>query len=160
MYNTLGETTCCAWRHVICCSSFFCFAYVAHIDVFSPHSNDMTSWQNSSAEKISCNVTPFFYHHSVVIQHLVSDTLYQTSLNSKKTCKMLDKIFYFLKTYENTYYIKHNLWNILFSVFFSLQHVHLHISHMRVFLQYNFPNTTCVQNLWALQSWWAEICSL
>ena len=25
-----------------------------------------------------CNVAPFFYHHSVVIQHLVSDTLYQT----------------------------------------------------------------------------------
>jgi hypothetical protein len=24
-------------------------------------------------------VAPFFYHHSVVIQHLVSDTLYQTS---------------------------------------------------------------------------------
>jgi hypothetical protein len=45
---------------------------------FIPHSNDMTSWQNSSAEKISCNVAPFFYHHSVVIQHLVSDTLYQT----------------------------------------------------------------------------------
>ena len=30
---------------------------------------------NSSAEKISCNVAPFFYHHSVVIQHLVSDRL-------------------------------------------------------------------------------------
>jgi hypothetical protein len=34
VYNTLGETTCCAWRHVICCISFFCFAYVAYIDVF------------------------------------------------------------------------------------------------------------------------------
>ena len=81
LYNTLGETTFCAWRHVICCSSFFCFAY---IDMFSPHSNDMTSWQNSSAEKISCNVAPFFYHHrhSVVIQHLVSDRL--LSLNWKE----------------------------------------------------------------------------
>ena len=49
---------------------------------FTPHSNDMTSWQNSSAEKISCNVAPFFYHHSVVIQHLVSDRL--LSLNSKE----------------------------------------------------------------------------
>jgi hypothetical protein len=45
---------------------------------FTPHSNDMTSLQNSSAENITCNVAPFFYHHSVVIQHLVSDTLYQT----------------------------------------------------------------------------------
>jgi hypothetical protein len=33
--------------------------------------------QSSSAENISCNVAPFFYHHSVVIQYLVSDTLYQ-----------------------------------------------------------------------------------
>ena len=82
LYNTLGETTFCAWRHVICCSSFLCFAYVAYIDVFFPHSNNMTSWKNSSAEKISCNVAPFFYHHSVVIQHLVSDRL--LSLNSKE----------------------------------------------------------------------------
>jgi hypothetical protein len=62
VYNTLRDTTFCAWRHIIYCHSFFCFAYVAYIDVFSPHSNDMTSWQNSSAEKISCNVTPLFYH--------------------------------------------------------------------------------------------------
>jgi len=37
----------------------------------------LLTWQNSLAENISCNVAPFFYHHSVVIQHLVSDTLYQ-----------------------------------------------------------------------------------
>ena len=49
---------------------------------FLPHSNDMTSWQSSSAEKVSCNVAPFFYHHSVVIQHLVSDRL--LSLISKE----------------------------------------------------------------------------
>jgi hypothetical protein len=42
----------------------------------------MTSLQNSSVEKISCNVATFFYHHSVVIQHLVSDML--LSLNSKE----------------------------------------------------------------------------
>jgi hypothetical protein len=63
----------CACRHVICCHSFICFVSVAYIGVFSPHYSDMTSWQNSSAEKISCNVAPFFYHHSVVIQHFVSD---------------------------------------------------------------------------------------
>ena len=44
----------------------------------TPHSNDMTSLQNSSAENITYYVAPFFYHHSVVILHLVSDTLYQT----------------------------------------------------------------------------------
>jgi hypothetical protein len=39
--------------------------------------NDMTSWQNSSAEKISCNIAPFFYHHSVVIHnHYLSNILY------------------------------------------------------------------------------------
>jgi hypothetical protein len=27
LHNTQGETTFCAWRHVICCSSLFCFAY-------------------------------------------------------------------------------------------------------------------------------------
>jgi hypothetical protein len=82
LHNTPGETTFCTWRHVICCSSLFCFAYVAYIDLFSPHSNDMTSWQNSAAEKISCSVAPFFYHHIVVMQHLISDRL--LSLNSKE----------------------------------------------------------------------------
>ena len=45
---------------------------------FTPHSNDMTSLQNSSADNITCNVAPFFYHHAVVIHYLVSDTFYQT----------------------------------------------------------------------------------
>ena len=49
---------------------------------FVSHSNDMTSCQSSSAEYVSCNVAPFFYHHSVVIQHLVSDR--QLSLISKE----------------------------------------------------------------------------
>ena len=40
---------------------------------FVSHSNDMTSCQSSSAENASCNVAPFFYHHSVVIL-----ILYQT----------------------------------------------------------------------------------
>ena len=35
VYNTLRETTFCAWRHV-CCRSFYCFVNVAHIDVFYP----------------------------------------------------------------------------------------------------------------------------
>jgi hypothetical protein len=45
---------------------------------FVSYSNDMTSCQSGLTENVSCNVAPFFYHHSVVIQHLVSDTLYQT----------------------------------------------------------------------------------
>ena len=45
---------------------------------FVSHSNDMTSYQSSSAENVSCNVAPFFYHHSMVIQNIVSDILYQT----------------------------------------------------------------------------------
>ena len=34
-YNNLRETTFCAWRHVFW-HSFYCFVYVAHIDVFYP----------------------------------------------------------------------------------------------------------------------------
>jgi hypothetical protein len=34
-YNTLKETTFCAWRHV-CCRSLYCFVNVAHIYVFYP----------------------------------------------------------------------------------------------------------------------------
>ena len=49
---------------------------------FVSHSNDMTSCQSSSIENVSCNVAPFFYHHSVVIQHLVSDR--RLSLISKE----------------------------------------------------------------------------
>jgi hypothetical protein len=49
---------------------------------FVSHSNGMTSCQSSSAENVSCNVAPFFYHHTVVIQHLVSDRRY--SLISKE----------------------------------------------------------------------------
>ena len=56
--------------------------FVAFIDMFSLHSNDISSWQSSSAEKISLNVVPFFYHHSVVIQNLVSDRI--LSLISKE----------------------------------------------------------------------------
>ena len=36
---------------------------------FTPHFNDMTSLQSSSAKKISCDVASFFYHHSVVTQY-------------------------------------------------------------------------------------------
>jgi hypothetical protein len=50
----------------------------ARLLCFVSHSNDMTSCQSSSAENIACKVAPFFYHHSVVIQYLISDTLYQT----------------------------------------------------------------------------------
>ena len=70
-----------------------CFVYVDYIDVFFPHSNDMTSWQNSSAEKISCNVAPLFYHYSVVIQYLVSDRL--LSLISKENIQNVRKMSVF-----------------------------------------------------------------
>ena len=80
LYNTLRETTFCVW-----CQRLFVVIHsialltLLTLTCLTLHSNDMMSWQNSLAEKILCNVAPFFYHHSVVIQHLVSDTLYQTS---------------------------------------------------------------------------------
>ena len=92
--NTLRETTFCVWRNVI-----FPFIRQCHVTVFCLTFHDMISWQSSSAENVSCNVTPFFYHHSVVIQHFVSDTvsLYQTGDFRKfqrKTYLMLDKSLY------------------------------------------------------------------
>ena len=70
--------------HDVTCVAVHSFALLTLLTLtcFIPHSNDMTSLQNSSAEKISCNVAPFFNNHSVVIQHLVSDRL--LSLNSKE----------------------------------------------------------------------------
>ena len=41
---------------------------------FVSHSNGVTSCQSSSAENVSCNVAPFFYHHSVWWYNI----LYQT----------------------------------------------------------------------------------
>ena len=74
MYNTLRETTFCVWRHVI----FFRSFTNVRLLCFVSHSNGMTSCQSSSTENVSRNVAPFFYHHSVVIQHLLS--------NDKKFC--------------------------------------------------------------------------
>ena len=66
--------------YILCMTSRYIFSSFTKVMLlcFVSHSNDMTSCQSSSAESVSCYVAPFFYHHSVVIQHLVSDTLYQT----------------------------------------------------------------------------------
>jgi hypothetical protein len=57
--------------HILCMTSRYFFRSFTNVRLlcFVSHSNDMTSCQSSSAEKVSCNVAPFFYH-----QHLVSDT--------------------------------------------------------------------------------------
>jgi hypothetical protein len=70
--------------YILCMTSHYCFrSFInARLLCFVSHSNDMTSCQSSSAENVSCNVAPFFYHHSVVIQHLVSDR--RLSLISKE----------------------------------------------------------------------------
>jgi len=64
--------------YMLCMTSrYLCHSFTnVTLLCFVSQSNDMTLWQSSSAENVSCNVAPFFYHHSVVIQHLVSDTLY------------------------------------------------------------------------------------
>ena len=66
--------------YILCMTSRYFFHSFTNVKLlcFVSHSNGMTSCQSSSTEKVSCNVAPFFYHHSVVIQLLVSDTLYQT----------------------------------------------------------------------------------
>jgi hypothetical protein len=81
LYNTMRETTFCAWHLFVAVHSIALLTLLT-LTCFTPYSNDMTSWQNSSAVKISCNFAPFFYHHSVVIQPLVSDSL--LSLSAKE----------------------------------------------------------------------------
>ena len=58
--------------------SFYCSFNDATLLCFFLHSKDMTAWLNSSAKIVECNVAAIFDHHTVVIQHLVSDILYQT----------------------------------------------------------------------------------
>ena len=69
----------------MCMTSRYFFRSFTNVGLlyFVSHFNDMTSCQSSSTENVSCNVAPFFYHHTVVIQHLVSDILYQTFVNVK-----------------------------------------------------------------------------
>ena len=68
LYNTLEGD------YILCMTSrLFVFVHSIALSLFTltcltPHSNDMTSWQSSSAEKILCNVAPFFYHHSTLYQ--------------------------------------------------------------------------------------------
>jgi hypothetical protein len=66
--------------YILCMTSRYFFRSFTNVRLlcFVSHSNDMMSCQSSLAENVSCNVAPFFYHHSVVIQYLVSNTLYQT----------------------------------------------------------------------------------
>jgi hypothetical protein len=85
--------------YILCMTSRYFFRSFINIRLlcFVSHSNVMTSCQRSSAENVSCNVVPFFYHHSVVIQHLVSDTLYQTGCFLQfqwKTYLMFDNNWY------------------------------------------------------------------
>jgi hypothetical protein len=65
---------------ILCMTSSYFFRSFTNVCLlcFVSHSNGMTSCQSSSTENVSCNVTPFFYHHTSVVIHLVSDTLYQT----------------------------------------------------------------------------------
>ena len=65
--------------YVLCMMSRYFFRSFTKVKLvcFVSHSNDMMSYQSSSAENVSCNIAPFFYHHSVddttsCIKHLVS----------------------------------------------------------------------------------------
>ena len=70
--------------YILCMTSRYFFHSFTNVRLlcFVSHSNGMMSCQSSSAGNVSCNVAPFFYHHSVVIQHLVSDR--RLSLISKE----------------------------------------------------------------------------
>jgi len=78
-YNILYQVLSVAWTNRIttCANSQGC--------CFTQEPYDMTTWQNSSAVKILCNITLFSYHHSVVIQHLLSDSLRFLIFKGKRT---------------------------------------------------------------------------
>ena len=108
--------------YILCMTShyFYCTFTNVRLLYFVSHSNYMTSCQSSSAENVSYNIVPFFYHHSVVIQHLVSDTLYQRRLSliskenvpelqiKKKSCQTLGpgskRVLPDLSTFCQTYF--------------------------------------------------------
>ena len=82
--------------YILCMTSryFFPFIHQRQVTVFCLTFQWYDVMSSSSTENVSCNVAPFFYQHSVVIQHLVSDALYQTGdfpLYQRKTDIMLDK---------------------------------------------------------------------
>jgi hypothetical protein len=66
-------------EYILCMTSRYFFRSFTNVRLlcFVSHSNDMTSCQSSSAENVSCNVAPFFYHQcgdtTSCIRHLVSD---------------------------------------------------------------------------------------
>jgi hypothetical protein len=66
--------------YILCMTSryFFPFIHQRQVTVFCLTFQWYDVMSSSSTENVSCNVAPFFYQHSVVIQHLVSDALYQT----------------------------------------------------------------------------------
>ena len=70
---------------ILCMTSRYFFRSFTNVRLlcFVSHSNGMTSCQSSSAENVCAT------SHHLVIQHLVSDTLYQ------ETYIILDKTFYF-----------------------------------------------------------------
>ena len=83
-------------NYILCMTSryFFPFIHQRQVTVFCLTFQWYDVMSSSSTENVSCNVAPFFYQHSVVIQHLVSDALYQTGdfpLYQRKTDIMLDK---------------------------------------------------------------------
>ena len=79
------------------------FVNIAYIYVFPPHSTDMTSWQSSSAEKILCNVMPFFYHCAVWWYIILYQTGYFLQFQRKMHI-MLDKYQYLNQVFTITLY--------------------------------------------------------
>jgi hypothetical protein len=65
VYNALREITFCAWRHV-CCRSFYCFVYLAHIDVFYPmiwrHDKIVRQRRSRATSRLSFITTVWWYN--------------------------------------------------------------------------------------------------
>jgi hypothetical protein len=61
--------------------------------------------KRSPVQDISWDIVPFFYHHNVVIQHIVADILYQTGSFQRKTYIMLDKYMHCVGANYGKHYI-------------------------------------------------------
>ena len=83
-------------HYILCMTSRYFFHSFTNVRLqcFVSHSNGMTSCQSSSTENVSCNVAPLFYHHSVVIQHIVSDR--RLSLISKENVYNVRSIYIYI----------------------------------------------------------------
>jgi hypothetical protein len=87
--------------YILCMTARYFFRSFTNVRLlcFVSHSNGMTSCQSSSTENVSCNVAPFFYHHSVVICNIL------LPLQSFDCAYLMKGILETFRVYKIRYYV-------------------------------------------------------